>query len=94
MECGGCRAAFGDDEQPRGSISIEVMGDEITYSCWHCSACGCYTEERIRDSFTTGEHLAVSGPISAERGQAILDEIARCPEPGDKHCDCKVHRNW
>jgi hypothetical protein len=94
MRCSGCQVAFGEDERPAASFSIEIFGDETTFSYWRCRSCGCYTQETLRDSFTTGEHESLSGPIAAERGQEILAEIARCPEPYNKRCDCDVHRNW
>jgi len=94
MECSGCRARFGEAERPAASISLEVLGDEVIYSYWCCRSCGCYTQESLRDSFTTGEHESVSGPIAAERGAEIVAEIARCPQPYEKRCDCEVHRNW
>jgi hypothetical protein len=95
MICANCGADLGGFEDRAAFICVEVMGDEYIHSFWACDACGYYTDESFRDSFTTGEHtLGGNRAISPERGREIVEEIRRCPDPSDKRCDCAVHRKW
>jgi len=93
MKCAKCGADLGGFEDRVVFLCIEVMGDEYVYSYWRCEACGYYTDESFRDSFTTGLHSSGGDfAISPERGAEIVARIRQCPDPGDKRCRCPVHR--
>lgn len=95
MNCAKCGTDLGGVEKRAAYLCVEVMGDEYIYSYWRCDACGYFTDESFRDSFTTGEHeRGRDYAIPPERGREIVEEIGRCPDPADKRCDCEVHRKW
>ena len=92
MRCAKCDLEIGGPERAVASISAEVMGDEYIESYWLCKKCGVYTKEVFRDSFTTGAHVTVSGPIPRQDGDAEILGLRGCPTPHDKNCRCDAHR--
>lgn len=94
MNCSKCGHDLGDYRTRRALFCSLGQGDEYTDSWWFCPDCGVYTVDVVRDSFATdeAEHIHVRGPISKVDGDAELREIAKCPDPTDKFCDCPLHR--
>jgi predicted RNA-binding Zn-ribbon protein involved in translation (DUF1610 family) len=93
--CSRCAAA----ESPGGfarvcSIAGSIMGDEHVDTLYSCPACGCYTIERYVDRFGGTETAALDGPVTRERGDALVALIKRCETPYDKNCRCPAHLEY
>lgn len=83
-----------DADCPAAVIATEVMGDEYIESFFFCRACGVYTQEIYHDRFLGEDSVRTSGPLSKERGDALVALIRECPDPMDKKCTCPTHRRF
>jgi hypothetical protein len=94
MNCSSCNRDLGDFSKCAASISVEQLGDEYTESFFYCDRCECWTQELYIDRFLGEGTSRVCGPIPKARGDELVKLIRQCPDPGDKHCECEVHKNW
>jgi hypothetical protein len=96
VKCANCQQEFDRTgrDRPVAAIAVEVAGDEYIESFFFCAACGVYTQETYCDRFLGEETVSVSGPIAAQRGDALVELIRGCPDPMNKKCTCEVHRKF
>jgi hypothetical protein len=92
MDCVRCKRAFPRGERARAAISIFVMGDEYTYSYWHCPACDHYTIAWYHDRFLGEDDSGCMQPMPREVGDRCVELVKACPNPGDKNCECDSHQ--
>ena len=93
IECAQCGEVF-EQEAGVASISGSIMGDEYTESYFFCSKCGVYTVEVYHDRFLGEDDISVRGPVAKSEGDDKIQLIKRSPEPWNKKCRCKAHREY
>ena len=92
MHCIQCKAQWADHENMVASISLEVQGDEHSYTYWLCPACDVYTRMWFVDHFLGSDDAMTPVLLDRERGDAIVALIEKCPDPSWKRCKCDSHR--
>jgi len=90
MECSKCRRAFQKEDRVV-AISGSIMGDEHTDCYFFCPVCQLYTVAKWWDNFTGVETENVTGPLSKQEGDTLVELIRKCEEPWDKKCRCEAH---
>jgi hypothetical protein len=75
-------------------ICGQIFGDEYIESYYLCTACNVYTVEIYHDRFLGESEATVSGPVTRERGDALISIIRACPDPSDKKCACEAHKRY
>jgi len=93
LQCVKCGRPFLDEERIT-SISGSIMGDEYTDVYYLCPVCRVYSVATWRDNFTGIETMHLSGPVSMERGNELVEQIRKCSRPWDKKCRCEAHRSY
>ena len=81
-------------EKCSASMSGGIMGDEYSDSFYFCDKCQVYTKEVTHDRFCGPETSDTSGPISKEKGDALVKLIKNCKEPWNKKCRCSAHKEY
>lgn len=92
VKCLECGTDLGEIGRREAFISVFVYGDEETRSWFRCAACGLWTVELYYDRFMGDSEVSFQGPIGEEAGRKEVERIRRCPDPGNKWCECEVHR--
>ncbi len=92
MHCQSCNSDLGGAEARVGFICAEVMGDEYIESYWFCEGCGLYMKGILRDPFHGEISERGGGQLSKEKGDRLIDQIRKCPDPSDERCQCAAHQ--
>ncbi len=92
MHCQSCNSDLGGAEARVGFICAEVMGDEYIESYWFCESCGLYMTGNLRDPFHGEISERGGGQLSKEKGDRLIDQIRKCPDPSDERCQCAAHQ--
>jgi hypothetical protein len=93
LKCSQCGKDL-DQEGKEGrvaSISCSIMGDEYIESYYFCPQCEVYTVEIYYDRFLGEDEVSTRVPVSKSEGDAKIEPIRQCWEPGDKKCRCEAH---
>ena len=91
VDCAGCQRTL--TERAAG-IATCPRGDEVIETWFLCPACERWTVDVYLDRFMGEGHVHTRGPLPRAQGDEAVARIRRCPAPGDKWCDCEVHRAW
>ena len=94
MECTGCRAQIDGATARSLAISVEALGDEVSYRWWRCPECGAWTEERVWDRFLGPEERSIHGPIDDAAMAPLVDALPRCPAPWDNTAIAPRTATW
>ena len=96
VQCAKCKREFSENEggDRVASICGGVMGDEYIESYYFCKACGVYTVEVFHDRFCGEPSVSVQGPLAKAQGDAKVELIRQCSEPGSKRCRCPAHKEY
>lgn len=92
IACRNCGTDLGPIERREAFISVFVFGDEEVRSWFRCTRCGQWTVEVYFDRFMGDAEISHQGPYPREAGEAEVAKLRRCPDPGNKWCECEVHR--
>jgi hypothetical protein len=68
------------------------MGDECDEYYYLCTDCNVYTGYVRHERFEGGVSEHRRGPIPRADGDRIVALILKCPDSGNKRCDCAAHR--
>ena len=93
IKCSQCQRELGPENR-EASIAGSIMGDEYIETYYFCRPCGVYTVEVYHDRFLGEDEVSVRGPVPREGGQAQIELIRQCSQPGDKNCRCPAHRKY
>ncbi len=92
MKCKKCGTDLGGLHKRVASICLLAQGDEEVRSYFLCKACNVYTVWFVIENFFTDELTRFAAdPIPREKGDKIIENIRKCPDPMDKWCTCPTH---
>jgi len=89
-----CARCTGELRDRRAAIAFFAAGNENIGSFFFCAPCDSYTVEVYCDHFLGNPEVWVRGPLARGEGDRLLGEIAKCPDPTNKFCDCETHLSW